>query len=143
MNRLEELGYHQLKDGEWRNEKLNGRIMYFNKDTDIVISIQNNEVVKFGGMDIISLTIDELNAVYHIINTKTRITSKEVCKILTNHYGSKVYYKKDKFRNGFHFKDSWYIVQFENGKLRFIQSEYFKANNLPPEALKAISEFYE
>lgn len=86
MNKeLEALGYKQLKDKEWRNEDLNGRIIFLNKDTKTVISIQHNEVVKFGGMEIESLTIDELKAVHnHLQPNKEQLREEIISELNYN-----------------------------------------------------------
>ena len=65
---LNKLGYIKLKDKEYRGEMLKGRIIFSNKILNVGIFIQNNSVIKYGSMEIESLSTDELNAVYHYIN---------------------------------------------------------------------------
>jgi len=61
---LEDLGYIKLKDKDYRGEDLKGRIIFSNDKLDVGIFIQHNQVIKYGGIEIEALTIDELKAVY-------------------------------------------------------------------------------
>jgi aspartyl aminopeptidase len=60
---FEKLGYKQLRDDEWRKEKLNGRIIYVNNKERVVIIIHPNKTFsKFGDMETLNLTVGELDA---------------------------------------------------------------------------------
>ena len=70
-------------------------------------------------------------------------TADEVCKAFGEYYKQQIYYLKDNYHNGFHFKDSWFIVKFEDGVVRFTVNSFIMANSLPPHLITLIGKFYE
>jgi len=70
-------------------------------------------------------------------------TAEEVCDALGKFYNIKVYYMNNNYHNGFHFKDSWFIVKYQNDRLRFSNDYMFHVNDLPPHLLTLIGRFYE
>ena len=111
------------------NKELEG----FKKSLDTMIG---NQVDVIG----MSLTRDTANLLASLL---TPPKADEVCKAFGECYKQQVYYLKDNYHNGFHFKDSWFIVKFEDGVVHFTVNSFIMANSLPPHLITLIGKFYE
>ena len=75
-------------------------------------------------------------------NELTPPTADEVCKVLSEYYDEDIIYTKNKYKNGFHLKNSLYIVKFENNNIEFVNKEYFN-HKYPPYLIEMLGRFYE
>lgn len=87
-------------------------------------------------------TTDELERTLTELEALKRYpTADEVCKALSEYYNEEVLY--DERRQAFHFKNSWYIVTFDNGYIQFAHHDYWKFDTKKPSLITLIGRFYE
>jgi len=84
-----------------------------------------------------------LKHINFIKQTLTPPTADEIVKELNEHYGvNDVIYINDKYHHGFAFKNSLYIVKYEDKNINFINNEYLKVNILPINLAHDITTFF-
>lgn len=71
-------------------------------------------------------------------------TVDEMCLELSKHFKEQVSYSNERHNHMFYFeKIKLGIVWLRDGNIVFIQSDYYKTNNLPPYLITLIGKFYE
>ena len=75
------------------------------------------------------------------IKQALQVPSREdVCNALSELYGTKIFYEKTRFKDGFH-NGNVFVVLYENNSIR-LTTKYFNAS-LPPHLITMIGKFYE